>query len=514
MEAEAYSALLHAFLGPGLGHLQPGQLPDCFEAEVRRSPADSEDLLHLVSGRTLLGLVRKRRQPLLPGDWPRAGALGAERRGLLAGQRADGSVAAPAAPAAAAEGVERRCGSQCCLGGSQRKQQWAGQAAAASAAGATPGAATPVSAAEFAALFGCQPDGSDAPGERQQLLGHQGAAGSAAAAGASASAGCAASSTTGSVYSSSLYSSSSGMMYQQRSGSGRGSSGGSSDGSSWSLEGPQPGHGVPRGVRAGSVYSSGSGTGACSVDAAQQQEAGAGCTQHHTQQRQQEHEQEQGQEQHQEHQQQHHHHHQQQHQQQQHQQEQQQPEDPLAAITPESDHTTVLELLIGGCLAAAAVRADALPGRPLKVYREGEHVATLEGRLLLDAQDELLAAVMHGRSPGVVHMRLLRLHRPARLLARMSWASLPPSGAWLFPARCATHDVGGWYVEWEGHGREGREGWVHPAVFVLLAGFETLALEERREARRGLKEAVAGRVAGWWRRAAGAAGAEAAGAGG
>jgi hypothetical protein len=188
------------------------------------------------------------------------------------------------------------------------------------------------------------------------------------------------------------------------------------------------------------------------------------------------------------------------------QQQQEEQADPLAAISPGSDGATVLELLIGDDLAAAAVRADALPGRPIKVYLAGLHAATLEGRLLVDAQGELLATVVRGRSPGVVHVRVVRPHKPARLLARMHWAGLPPSRLWLFPARSGAHDVGGWYVEWEGHGREGREGWAHPAVYVLMAAFETLAWEERREARRRLKEAAAGLVAGWWRQAMGAAG--------
>jgi hypothetical protein len=41
----------------------PGQLPGSFEADERAHPSLSSDLLHLVHGRTLLGVVRLQ-QPL------------------------------------------------------------------------------------------------------------------------------------------------------------------------------------------------------------------------------------------------------------------------------------------------------------------------------------------------------------------------------------------------------------------------------------------------------------------
>lgn len=40
--------------------LQPGELPRCFEGELRRGPQHGAELMHLVSGRTLLGVVRLR----------------------------------------------------------------------------------------------------------------------------------------------------------------------------------------------------------------------------------------------------------------------------------------------------------------------------------------------------------------------------------------------------------------------------------------------------------------------
>lgn len=53
-------------------NLEPEQLPSAFEAEERNS-RDTPDVLHLVSGRTLLGKVRKRTDPLLQGGHPPLG---------------------------------------------------------------------------------------------------------------------------------------------------------------------------------------------------------------------------------------------------------------------------------------------------------------------------------------------------------------------------------------------------------------------------------------------------------
>ena len=44
----------------------PGQLPECFEGEERTDPGIG-DLLHLVSGRQLLGVVRELKTHLIPG---------------------------------------------------------------------------------------------------------------------------------------------------------------------------------------------------------------------------------------------------------------------------------------------------------------------------------------------------------------------------------------------------------------------------------------------------------------
>lgn len=62
-----YTALRHAYLGPALTDLQRGQFPDCFEGD-ERSTLDTADVLQLVSGRQLLGVVRERRPEALAGE--------------------------------------------------------------------------------------------------------------------------------------------------------------------------------------------------------------------------------------------------------------------------------------------------------------------------------------------------------------------------------------------------------------------------------------------------------------
>ncbi|KAJ4805945.1 Chaperone protein DnaJ [Rhynchospora pubera] len=54
LENELYSAVRSAYYGPNIGSMD--LLPDCFEAE-ERSAHDTSELLHLVSGRDLFGIV-------------------------------------------------------------------------------------------------------------------------------------------------------------------------------------------------------------------------------------------------------------------------------------------------------------------------------------------------------------------------------------------------------------------------------------------------------------------------
>eukprot|EP00884_Botryococcus_braunii_P018870 jgi/Botrbrau1/5667/Bobra.0071s0011.3 len=68
LQASFNGALAHAYLGPRLT-LEAGELPEAFEAEERRDSC-TLDVLHLVSGRTLLGIVRQRQDPLIFGTKP------------------------------------------------------------------------------------------------------------------------------------------------------------------------------------------------------------------------------------------------------------------------------------------------------------------------------------------------------------------------------------------------------------------------------------------------------------
>ncbi|KAK9787469.1 hypothetical protein WJX73_006578 [Symbiochloris irregularis] len=64
IHSEIRSAVKHAYLGPRL-NLNPGELPAQFEGEERSDPSVG-DLLQLVSGRTLLGVVKQPRTVSLP----------------------------------------------------------------------------------------------------------------------------------------------------------------------------------------------------------------------------------------------------------------------------------------------------------------------------------------------------------------------------------------------------------------------------------------------------------------
>ena len=69
LESDVHTALRHAYLGPKLDGLQRGQLPECFEAD-ERSTDETPDVLHLVSGRQLLGVVRERRPEKIANQQP------------------------------------------------------------------------------------------------------------------------------------------------------------------------------------------------------------------------------------------------------------------------------------------------------------------------------------------------------------------------------------------------------------------------------------------------------------
>lgn len=89
---------------------------------------------------------------------------------------------------------------------------------------------------------------------------------------------------------------------------------------------------------------------------------------------------------------------------------------------------------------------------------------------------------------------MYRTARPApRLLARLRRGSLPPSRAWLFPPRDPSHDVGGWYIEWEGAAAADKPGWLHPGVVLAAAALRSLDAEGQASGRQRRWRALADR---------------------
>lgn len=147
----------------------------------------------------------------------------------------------------------------------------------------------------------------------------------------------------------------------------------------------------------------------------------------------------------------------------------------------------VLELrLTGGELQATAVRCPSRPGAPAKIYdAAGCWVAgIIDDTIILPRQGLNTAAAMlfHAKTPGVQHLwfcSMVKGRQVGRLLCRAKRAWLPPSSTWLFPPRAETHDVGGWYFEWEGYDNQedADANWVDPPVFILFAALFTLDRE-------------------------------------
>jgi hypothetical protein len=155
--------------------------------------------------------------------------------------------------------------------------------------------------------------------------------------------------------------------------------------------------------------------------------------------------------------------------------------------------------LFGGLFGAAKAPLPAHARFPLKIYVGGRFAAAALDDVLMEPHTgDLMAAVYRMSSPGVSHLWFLRPQKPApRLLARLKRGWLPPSATWLFPPRApGSHDIGGWYVEAErpptntgnGSGQEARLAWpgyIHPAVYLMVAAFSSLDAERRREEQKG-----------------------------
>lgn len=121
--------------------------------------------------------------------------------------------------------------------------------------------------------------------------------------------------------------------------------------------------------------------------------------------------------------------------------------------------------------------------------------ATASSARLLSARGTHTHTVYRTQSPLVRHLTFtaepagtgVSARRPSRLVvcrARRAW--LPPSSLWLFRPLSYEHDIGGWCLEWAGKEQEGHPAWLHPAVFVLTAAFDSLDHERASRQPMGL----------------------------
>jgi hypothetical protein len=133
--------------------------------------------------------------------------------------------------------------------------------------------------------------------------------------------------------------------------------------------------------------------------------------------------------------------------------------------------------------------------------------AILDDVVIQPLTGKLMAVLYRYHTPGVHHVYVYLPGKPgagaSRVLARLQRRWLPPSATWLFPPRAHTHDRCSWVLEHEGFDARDRPGWMHPAVYVLLAACYSADMEARafgRGAARGW-----GQVARAWLDAAAAA---------
>ncbi|KAK4799555.1 hypothetical protein SAY86_024920 [Trapa natans] len=118
----------------------------------------------------------------------------------------------------------------------------------------------------------------------------------------------------------------------------------------------------------------------------------------------------------------------------------------------------------------------------------------------------------------VKHLHWYRLGSDVSICeCRSTRARLPPSKFWLFEPRCASHDIGGWYVETYGRDKKNmtalsRRFWdgfdaseqfdqrLHPAIYLLALAYRTLDIEASRRRKAAVSNVVEGllsRVLNW-----------------
>ncbi|KAL7610298.1 uncharacterized protein LOC111880272 [Lactuca sativa] len=129
--------------------------------------------------------------------------------------------------------------------------------------------------------------------------------------------------------------------------------------------------------------------------------------------------------------------------------------------------------------------------------------------------------VMKHRTLMVKHMHWFQLGEKASVCeCRCTRARLPPSKYWLFEPRSGSHDIGGWYVETYGRGKNGKnvssqrywdgvdlsqpsERRVHPAIYLLALAYRTLDIEESKRQKQTIRDIFQGKmyeIYNWWKR--------------
>ncbi|KAK7406479.1 hypothetical protein VNO78_08106 [Psophocarpus tetragonolobus] len=116
--------------------------------------------------------------------------------------------------------------------------------------------------------------------------------------------------------------------------------------------------------------------------------------------------------------------------------------------------------------------------------------------------------IMKHRTLMVKHMHWYNMGDKVSVCeCRCTRARLPPSKFWLFEPRCGFHDIGGWYVETYGRGKNGRtmpsqRFWdgldfneqaderLHPAMYLFALAYRTLDLEYAKASKKSFTNVV------------------------
>ena len=150
-----------------------------------------------------------------------------------------------------------------------------------------------------------------------------------------------------------------------------------------------------------------------------------------------------------------------------------------------SEGAEILHMSLGGKAWARAVRDPPSPSAsPRRITVYFRHRSPPHDMVVI--LDDGIYNCDGKRIGHLIRLGLIGVHtihvfdtsdRKIKLLCRMTRSQPLPSSTWLFPPRVQTHSGASWYVEWGGYLREGKEGWLDPAVHLFLAAFATMDFE-------------------------------------